>query len=104
MKKRKEKDNSSYGGHKLLLSKDWFEVVRVDCGIASILFLRINVLPSSENVQFDAKMTKTEPDDKIELRKVFRPPYLSLCQYLSSRKILKIFIIYNNVDRISQTF
>ena len=35
--KRREKKNSSlYRGHKLFLSKDWFEVVRVNCGIASI--------------------------------------------------------------------
>ena len=49
-------------------------------------------------------MTRTEPDDKIELRKVLRLPCLSLGQYLGSRKILKVFMICNNVDRIGQTF
>jgi len=34
---RREKKNSSlYGGCKLFLSEDRFEVVRVDCGIAVI--------------------------------------------------------------------
>jgi len=42
----------------LFLSEDWFEVVRVDCGIASILPLRIDISPSSENVWFGTKMIR----------------------------------------------
>jgi len=36
VKGRKEEDSSLYEGCKLFLSEDWFEVVRVDYGIASI--------------------------------------------------------------------
>jgi len=50
IERRKEKDSSSYGGYKLLLSEDWFEVVRVNCGIASIPPFRIDVPLSSENI------------------------------------------------------
>ena len=100
-----EKENSSlYRDYKLFLSKDKFEVVRVDCGIASISLFRIDIPLSSESVQFSAKMTKVEPDNKIELRKVLRPLCLSLDQDLGSRKILKIFMIYNSINRISQIF
>ena len=67
-----------YGGHKLFLSKDGFEVVRVDCGVASIPPFRIDIPPSSESVQFGAKTTRTEPDDKVELRKILRPLCLPL--------------------------
>ena len=49
-------------------------------------------------------MTKVEPDDKIELEKILGPPCLPLGQYLSSRKILKVLIIYNNINRIGRTF
>jgi len=93
-----------YRGYKLLLSENWFEVVRVDCGIASIPLFIVNILLSSKSIRFDAKMTRIEPDDKVELRKVLGPLYLSLGQHLGSRKILKVFIIHNNVDRISQIF
>ena len=62
MKRKKEEDSSSYGGHKLFLSKDWFKVVRVNCDIASILPFRINIPPSSKSVWFGAKMTRTELD------------------------------------------
>ena len=31
-----KEDSSLYKDYKLLLSEDWFEVVEVDCGIASI--------------------------------------------------------------------
>jgi len=86
------------------LIEDGFEVVRVDCGIASILFFRIDILLSSESIWFGAKTTRAEPDNKIELRKILRPPCLPLGQYLGSRKILKILMICNNVDRIGQTF
>ena len=84
----------------MFLSKDGFEVVRIDCDVASISLFRINVPPSSESIQFGAKTTKMEPDNKVELREVLRPLYLPLGQHLDSRKILKVFMIHNNVDRI----
>ena len=93
-----------YGGYKLFLSEDKFEVVRVDCDIASIPFFRIDIPPSSESIQFGTKMTRIEPNNKVELRKVLRPLYLPLGQHLGSRKILKVFTIHNNINRIGQTF
>ena len=88
----------------MFLSEDGLEVVRVDYGIASIPPFRIDVPSSSESIRFCAETTRTEPDDKVELRKVLGPPHLPLGQYLGSRKILKILMIYNNIDRIGQTF
>jgi len=93
-----------YRDHKLLLSEDWFEVVRVDCGIASIPLFRINILLSSESIQFGTKTTRTEPDDKVELREVLGPLCLPSCQCLGSGEVLKVFMIHNNVDGIGQTF
>jgi len=102
---RREKENSSlYRGYKLFLSEDGFEVVRVDCGVASIPLFRIDVPLSSKSIQFGAKMTRAKPDNKVELREILRPLYLSPGQDLSSRKILKVFMICNNIDRIGQTF
>jgi len=89
-----------YGGCKLFLSEDWFKVVRVDCGIASIPPFRIDIPLSSEIIGFGAKITRTESDDKVELREVFRLLHLPLGQYLGSRKVLKVFMIYNNIDGI----
>jgi len=86
------------------LSKDGFEVVRVNCDVASIPSFRIDIPSSSENVQFGAKTTKTKSDDKIELRKVLGPPCLPLGQYHDSREILKVFMICNNIDRTGWTF
>ena len=74
--------------------------MRVDCSIANIVPFRIDVLLSSKSIQFGAKITRMELDNKVELRKELRPPYLSLGQHLGSRKVLKVFIIYNNIDRI----
>ena len=88
----------------MFLSEDVLEVVRVDCGVASIPPFRIDILSSSENVQFGAEMTRAEPDNKIELGEVLRPLHLPLGQYLSSRKILKVLMICNNIDGIGQTF
>jgi len=86
------------------LSEDGFEVVRVDCGIASIPPFRIDVPSSSESIWFCAETTRMEPDDKVELGKVLRPPCLPPDQYLRSRKILKVLMIRNNVDGVGQTF
>jgi len=60
------------------LGKDWFEVVRVDCGIASISPFRIDIPLSSENIWFGAKTTRTKSDNKIKLREIFRPLCLPL--------------------------
>ena len=88
----------------MFLSEDGFEVVRVDCGVASILHFRIDVPLSSKSIQFCAETTRTEPDDKVELGKVLGPPRLPPGQYLGGRKILKVFIIHNNVNGIGWTF
>ena len=103
MKKQKEQESSLYRGHKLFLSEDWLEVVRVDYGIASITLKRVNILLSSESIQFGIKMTRIESDNKIELREILGLLYLPLGQHLGSRKVLKIFMIHNNTNRISQT-
>ena len=88
----------------MFLSEDGFKVVRVDCGVASIPPFRIDVLLSSESIRFCAETTRTEPDDKVELGKVLGPPRLPPGQYLGGRKILKVFMIHNNVDGIGRTF
>jgi len=93
-----------YGGYKLFLSEDRLEVVRVDYGVASILPFRIDISSSSKSIWFDAKITRAEPSNKIELKKVLGPPCLSLDQYLGSRKILKVLMIHNNIDGIGWTF
>jgi len=104
MEKRKKEDHSLYGGCKLFLSEDGLEVVRVDCGIANIPLFRVDVLLSSKSIRFCAKMTRAEPDDKVELKEVLGPLCLFLDQYLGSRKIFKAFMIYNNINGIGQTF
>ena len=85
VKKGKKKNSNLYKGYKLFLSEDWFEVIRINCGIASIPFFRVNILLSSENIQFGTKITRTEPNDKVELRKVLGPPH----QYYYNLKTLK---------------
>ena len=45
-----------------------------------------------------------EPDDKVELGEILGPPCLPLGQYLSSRKILKVLMIRNNINGIGWTF
>jgi len=104
VERRKKKDYSSYRGYKLFLSKDRLEVVRVDCGITSVLSFRINVPLSSESIQFGAKTTRAKSNDKIELGEILGLLHLSPGQYLGSRKILKVLIICNNVNRIGWTF
>ena len=88
----------------MFLSEDRLEVVKVDCGIASISPFRIDIPSSSESIWFGTEITRTEPDDKVELRKVLGPSYLSLDQYLDSKKILKIFMVCNNINGIGWTF
>ena len=103
-KGRKQEDCCSYRSCKLFVSENWFEVVKVDYSIANISSLKIDIPLSSESIQFSTKISKAKPNDKIKLGEIFKPLCLSANQHLGSRKILKIFIIYNNVDRKYQTF
>ena len=57
----------------------------------------------SKSIWFGAKIIRTKPDNKVELRKVLGLPYLLLGQHLGSRKILKVFMIHNNIDGINWT-
>ena len=102
--RREKEDSSSYRDCKLFLSKDRFEVVRVNCDIASILPFRIDIPSSSEGIRFSAEMTRVESNNKVELGEVLGSPHLSLNQYLGSRKILKVLMIHNNVNGIGQIF
>ena len=49
-------------------------------------------------------MTKTEPDNEVELGEILGLPCLPPGQYLGSKKILKVLIIHNNVNGIGRTF
>jgi len=93
-----------YKGFKLFLSEDGLEVVRVDRGIASIPSFRIDISLSSESIQFGAQIIRVKPDNKVELREVLRPPCLPPGQDLGSRKILKVFIICNNINVVTTTY
>ena len=83
------------------MSEDGLEVVKVDCGVASIPPFRIDILLSSESIWFGAEMTRAESDDKVELGEVLRLLHLPPGQHLGSRKILKVLMIYNNINGIS---
>jgi len=86
-------------GHKLFMNKNQFEFIRINHTIAGISSFRIDILLSSKSIQFDVKITWTKLDNKMKLWEILGLVYLSMGQYLSSGKILKIFMIYNNVDR-----
>ena len=86
-----------------MLSEDKFKVVRIDHSIASISLFKIDILLSSESIWFDTKITRMEPNDKIELREVLGPLCLSPDQHLHNGKILKVFMICNNIDGLGRT-
>jgi len=60
------------------LNEDWFEVVKVDYGVANILPFMVNILLFSESIWFGAKITRTGPDNKVKLREVLGLLYLPL--------------------------
>jgi len=48
-------------------------------------------------------MIRIEPNNKIKLQKVLKLLYLSAGQYLGNREVLKIVVIYNNINEKGQT-
>ena len=69
MKKRNKKNCFSDKDRdcKLFISKNEVEVIWIDCGIASILLFRVDILLSSKSVQFGAQTSGAELDNKIKL-------------------------------------
>jgi len=86
------------------LSEDRFEAIKINCSIANISFFRINVPSSSKSIRFGTKISRTKPNDKAKLKEKLGLSHLSLGQHLDSRKVLKVFIIYNNINGKSYTF
>ena len=78
MERRKKNNSSSYRSYKLFLSEDRLEVMRVDCGVASIPPFRIDIPLFSKSIWFSTEITKTKPDDKVELGEVLGPLCLPL--------------------------
>ena len=74
--------------------------MRVNYGIANIPIFRINIPLSGKSICFNTKMARTKPDEKIELREVLGLLYLFPGQHLSSGKVLKVFVICNNINEI----
>ena len=87
----------------MFLSEDRFEVVKVDCSIASIPPFRIDVPSSSESILFSAKMTRVEPDDKVELGEVLRPLCYNLKLKVSSNKTTLVLSNIRELDRVPST-
>ena len=73
--------------------------MRFNYSIASISLFGVDILLFSKSIQFDAKMFRAKPNDKVELREIFESLYIFLDQHLGNRKILKIFIICNNINK-----
>ena len=87
----------------MFLSEDRFEVVKVDCSIASIPPFRIDVPLSSESILFSAKMTRVGPDDKVELGEVLGPLCYDLKLKVSSNKTTLVLSNTRELDRVSST-
>jgi len=86
------------------LIEDWFEVVNVDYSMASIPFFRVDILLSSKSIWFGAKTIRIESDNKVKLKEVLVLPHLPPGQHLGSRKVLKVFVINNNINEIDRIF
>ena len=88
----------------LFMNKDWTEIIRVHWSIAIISLFWIDVLLSSECIQFGAKTSRAEMNYKIELGEVFQLSCLLAYQNLGHREILQVLVIRYNVDWWSGTF
>ena len=86
------------GGCKLLISEHWSEIVRVDSCIIPFPLFRIDILSSSQCIQFGSEFSQTETNHEVELRKEFQPTGLPSCQNFGSRKIFKVHVVCDNVN------
>jgi hypothetical protein len=73
------------------------EVLQVDMGVCVIPFFRVDIPSSSQSIRLGSQFPGTESDDKIELREVFRPSDLAVCQQACGREVLEVLMVCNDV-------
>jgi len=76
----------------------------VNLSVVLIPLFGINDPASSKGIWFSSKFSGMEMDDHIELVDEFRPTSLTAREEFGSCKILKVLMVYNNVNRLGQAF
>jgi hypothetical protein len=74
--------------------------MRVNLSVVLIPLFGIDVPASSKGIQFSSKFSGTKTDDHIELVEEFRPMSLMAREKFGSRKILKVLMVCDNVNRL----
>ena len=83
----------------MFVGKDGAEVLQIDLCVVPIPPFRIDVPASSEGVRFSAEAARAEADNEVEMMEEFRPAGLSARKKFRSGKILKIFMICDDINR-----
>jgi hypothetical protein len=78
--------------------------MRVNLSIVLIPLFGIDVPASSKGIWFSSKFSGTETDDHIELVEEFWPMSLMAREESGSRKILKVLMVRDNVNRLRRAF
>ncbi len=98
------KKSSMERHRELFLSENRPEIVRVDCCVLTIPLFWIDIPSSSECIWFSSKFPQLELDYQIELGEIFRPLDLLSGKNLGGRKVFKILVVCNNVNRVHGAF
>ena len=83
----------------MFLHEHGSEVSQIYAGIIASPLFRIDIPLSSKSVRFGTEASGTKLDNEVELAEEFGPSDLSACEQFSGRKVLKIFMVCNHVDR-----
>ena len=72
-------ERGSEGSRKLIGSENGAQILRINGTEARIPLFRIDVPSSSQSIRFSSEFSGSEPDNHIEMAKVFGPPDLPTC-------------------------
>src|SRR5271154_3373091 len=84
--------------------KNGLEIMGIRLSISSIFPFRVNVWAAGKGVRLGTEAAGTKFDDKIELRKVFRPVNLPPCQLFRRLEILEVVVIRNDKNFMVRAF
>ena len=79
-------------------------VLWIDSGIVTIPLFKIDIPSSSKSVRLGSESSRTETDDKVESRKVFRPTCLSMREDFGCGEVLEILVTSDHIDGVAGTF
>lgn len=76
----------------------------IQLSVVLIPLFWVDIPSSSQHIGFSPELTRSEPDNHVEVAQIFRPSDLASRQHFRGREVFQVLVIGDDVDRKLRTF